>query len=412
MAISGPTAGQAADPGGPSPSPSDAFFDDTVLHEIRLNINSRDWAALKANAHDNTYYPSDLRWRDRVVRNIGIRSRGTASRSGVKPGLRVDFDRYTTDQKFLGTLKSFVLRNNTQDATGMHERISMLFFRRMGVPAPREAHTRLYVNNDYAGLYTIVEAVDKTYLKRVYKEDGGYLYKYDRNAGDEPWYFDDRGSDPNLYVPHPFKPETHELDPRPEKIAELVHIVNHDSDAIFRRTIEPFLDLEQFIKHIAIEIFLGDADGFNGSWGMNNFYFYRFENKDLFQFIPWDKSETFKPGPEYRIWHNIDVEASAQNRLTKRVLGYEDLRNRFLDTLVECARSLSETDPAAAGDTRGWMEREIDKEYQQIKDWAALADEDKQHYSREMFEQEVESLRTFARRRAEFVLTEVARSRQ
>jgi hypothetical protein len=25
----------------------------------------------------------------------------------------------------------------------MHERISMLFFRRMGVPAPREAHTRL-----------------------------------------------------------------------------------------------------------------------------------------------------------------------------------------------------------------------------------------------------------------------------
>ena len=31
----------------------------------------------------------------------------------------------------------------------MHERIGMLFFNRMGVPAPREAHTRLYVNNAY-----------------------------------------------------------------------------------------------------------------------------------------------------------------------------------------------------------------------------------------------------------------------
>jgi hypothetical protein len=47
-------------------------------------------------------------------------------------------------------------------------------------------------------------------------------------------------------------------------------------------------------------------------------------------------------------------------------LRYEDLRTRFLDILADCARSLSETDPAAPGDTRGWMEREIDREYQQI----------------------------------------------
>ena len=65
----------------------------------------------------------------------------------------MDFDRYTSDQKFLG-LKSFVLRNNTQDASNMHERLSMLLFRRLGLPASREAHTKLYINNEYAGLYT------------------------------------------------------------------------------------------------------------------------------------------------------------------------------------------------------------------------------------------------------------------
>jgi hypothetical protein len=68
--------------------------------------------------------------------------------------------------------------------------------------------------------------VDKNFVKRVDGEDGGYLYKYDYNVNDKPWYFDDRGSDPKLYVPSPFKPETHELDPRPEKLAELVQIVN------------------------------------------------------------------------------------------------------------------------------------------------------------------------------------------
>src|SRR4051812_39349400 len=91
----------------------DAFFDDSVVHEIRLAINSRDWQALKDSYLENTYYPADLKWRDQTVRNVGIRSRGTGSRSPVKPGLRVDFDRYSTSQKFLG-LKSVVLRNNTQ----------------------------------------------------------------------------------------------------------------------------------------------------------------------------------------------------------------------------------------------------------------------------------------------------------
>jgi hypothetical protein len=129
--------------------------------------------------------------------------------------------------------------------------------------------------------------------------------------------------------------------------------------------------------------------------------------------ITWDKSEASRDGPEYGIWHNIlDEPASAQNRLTLRALGYADLRNRFLDTLADCARSLGETDPSTPNETRGWMEREIEREYQQIKDRAAVADEDKLNYSKERFEQEVASLRTFARRRAEFVPKEVSKSRR
>ena len=41
----------------PEPDPSDPFFDDTVLHDIRLSINTRDWESLKVHYLDNTYYP-------------------------------------------------------------------------------------------------------------------------------------------------------------------------------------------------------------------------------------------------------------------------------------------------------------------------------------------------------------------
>src|SRR5262245_3604986 len=85
-----------------TPDPADPFFDDTVVHEIRLAINTKDWNTLKSNYLLNDYYPCDFKWGSVTVRNVGIRSRGTGSRSGVKPGLRVDFDRYTTNQKFLG----------------------------------------------------------------------------------------------------------------------------------------------------------------------------------------------------------------------------------------------------------------------------------------------------------------------
>jgi spore coat protein CotH len=82
---------------------------------------------------------------------VSIRSRGKGSRSGVKPSLKVEFDYYDSRQNFVG-LKTVVLRANTQDASMMHERVSMELMRKMGLPVPRETHTKLYVNGEYVGI--------------------------------------------------------------------------------------------------------------------------------------------------------------------------------------------------------------------------------------------------------------------
>jgi hypothetical protein len=389
------------DPPSPPVSLSDPFFDDSIVQSINLTINSRDWQSLKDHYLDNTYYPCDFRWNGQVVRNVGIRSRGTGSRSGVKPGLRVDFDRYTTNQSFRG-LKSFILRNQTQDPSNMHERISMLLFRRLGAKAPREAFTRLFVNNNYAGLYTIVESVDKAFLKASFGEDEGYLYKYDYNVDDSAYYFEDKGSAPAAYVPHPFKPETHEIDPRPEPIVELVRIVNTDSDARFPTTVAPYVDWDNFTRHIAVENVVADQDGFNGNYGINNFYWYRLENQNLFMWIPWDKSEAFKDGPFLPIFHNfLDGPRERRNRLSERAMSMPVVLNMYLARLLDAARSLAELDEANPEDPRGWMEREIDREYAQIRG-LVYADALKP-FSNDDFEAEVDALRTFARERSAFV---------
>jgi spore coat protein CotH len=389
--------------------PTAEFFDDTVLHDLKLWINSRDWETLKTNFLSNTYYPADFQWKTTTVHNVGIRSRGNGSRSGFKPGLRVDIDRYSSTQKFLG-LKSFVLRNNTQDPSQMHEWLSMLFFRRMGLPASREAFARLFVNNQYVGLYTIVESVDKSFLTRQFGEDTGYLFDYDYPTDAAPYYFESRGSDAAAYVPLPFKPETHENNARPEVIANMVQAIN-SSGANFRAAVAEFIDLAQFIRHVATEVFLAEQDGVIGEWGMNNFFMYRPELSNQFRLIVWDKSQAFVMGQAYSIWHNItDVPEANRNRLMSRALEHADLRNLYLDSLLEAGRLASEVPiDALPGDTRGWLEREIDRGNALIGP-SVLSDTLKP-YTNDEFIAAVESLRLFARERTTFVNADVAASR-
>jgi spore coat protein H len=385
---------------------SDPFFDGGVLQDIFLVINSRDWSSLKEHFLDNTYYPCDFKWNGQTVRNIGIRSRGTGSRSGVKPGLRVDFDRYTTDQKFLG-LKSVILRNNTQDPSGMRERLGMALFKRMGLAAEREAHARLYINNTYVGLYTIVESLDKTFLAKNFDEDGGHLYEYSfDNAAPLPFNFGYPGAAAELYTPAPFKPETLELDPQGQVLERLFWTVNMASDAAWRTSIEEFLDLKKFIRHLAIENFLGEEDGLTGDYGPNNFYFYRFVNTNRFTFLPWDKSNTFWESPSYSILRNVEDGADARrNRLVVRALRETDLRELWLNTILECADSIGQ--PAG---TTPWLLSEVTRISDQIR-VANYADPSRQVYTNADFDESIRFLTNWAQTRSDIVRAQVAADR-
>jgi spore coat protein CotH len=386
--------------------PSDALFNDTIVHEVRLDINAKDWQTLKDNYLTNDYYPCDFRWNGMVVRNVGIRSRGQASRSATKPSLRVDFNRYTASQTLLD-LKSVVLRNNSTDFSSMHERISMQLYARMGLPAPRVAHARLYVNNNYQGLYSFVESLDKSFLLRNFDENEGYLYKYDRLPTDAPYYLDYLGPAASLYSPHPFNPETHEDNPKPQPIADLVRTVHDASDASFLSSIAAYVDINEFIRFVAVTVFMADEDGFLGDWGMNNFDVYQLTNKTVHVFIPWDKSEAIKPGPDYPIFHNLDdVPGSQHNRLMERIVNIPALKNQYLDALAQVADSASELIP---GDGRGWMEREVERENAQIQD-AVFTDPTKS-YTNDDYVAAVEAARVFARQRADAVRTQILRYR-
>ena len=65
---------------------SDDLFDIRTLHEVRLYIHSSDLGELRARYLEDFFVPADFEWRGIRVRNVGVRVRGLASRSAVKPG--------------------------------------------------------------------------------------------------------------------------------------------------------------------------------------------------------------------------------------------------------------------------------------------------------------------------------------
>ncbi len=372
------------------------FFDDSSIQDVQLTVAPDDWATLKKNYMADTYYPATFAWKG-ITQSISIRSRGRGSRSPDKPNLDLNFAKPNKAQTFLG-LTMVVLKANNQDASMLRERLTMLMFRRMGFPAPREAPARLFINGEYFGFYSVVEHVDEVFLQRNFGESGGYLYDWKPN---QFYHFEYLGDDPALYSPISWEPKNHDNNPDPAPIVGMVRAVNFSSDTDFDSQVSQYLNLRLFMSYVAIENFQGDIDGVLGDvYGMNNFYFYRFQGTLLSQFIPWDKDLTFMD-PQRNITQGL-----ADNVLGRRAFAIPELRNIYLTTLLRAADM--------AGGPDGWLAQELEREYTQIRD-IARNDPHKQRIENggmipagpDDFEAEVVKLRTFAASRQAFVTTAV-----
>jgi len=402
---------------------SDDLFNEDVLHEIWIYIAPEDYATLKQTnficaeqegralsgeevstlPRVECHFPIEFHWIfngiDVTGPDAAVSSHGQGSRSSIKPSFGVQFDRYESRNTFLG-LRRLVLRADTQDASLMHERLAMALFRRMGIPAPRESHARVYINDEYGGLYTVVEDVDPVFLARNFGESDGYLYSYKWVF---PWAFGYLGPDASSYSPLPFKPENNLIYTDPFPIEAMVRTVNQAPDEQFSIAVSQYIDLIGLFRLLAAQNFVADQDSILGGYTMNNFFLYRFQNSIRSTFIPWDKSNAF--------WAiDWDTFFGFQgNVLTSRALNAApDLIALYKDTLRQAAD--------VAGGPGGWLEQEILKEYGQIRqavyeDQLKLCDQgatgNLHPCSNEEFEAEVAFLIRFAQQRAGFVRSQL-----
>lgn len=351
---------------------AEPLFDQSRLHEVRLYIDPVSWQTLQAKYQDDDYYLANVSLDGTVLRQIGVRSRGTGSRNATKPALKLDFNQFVSSQEWAG-YKELVLRNAVQDASFLRERLAYQVFEAMGIPAPRTSFARFYVNDEYWGLYSVSEPVGKPFLQSRFGEDGGNLFDYEWAF---PYDFSFRGDEASRYVPIPFKPETNEKNLDASGLVDFARAVTGASDDTFVADMGAWLDRDRLLTYVAVENAIAEGDGLLGVEGMNNFYLYQYDGQRRFTFIPWDKDTSFT-SPSWPIFARVE-----RHELIRRLLNDPSMRTIYTGALLRAVTTFVNS---------AWLLPRLETAYTQIRE-AALLDTHKP-YTNEQFELAVGGLR-------------------
>ena len=265
-----------------------------------------------------------------TVYEVGVRLRGNTSRYSAKKSFKVSFNTFVTGQKFKG-MEKMNLNGEHNDPSIIRAKLGWDILYSIGVPAPRANHVRLYINNQYYGLYMSVEHIDEEFVESRFGNKDGNLYKclYPadlRYKGNSPGDYKYESDGRRVY-----DLKTNIVADDYSDIANLIKIVTQTSASELPAKLEPVFNVNSFLKYLAVEALIGHWDGY--SYNKNNFYLYKNTSTGKFEFIPYDVDNTF--GID---WFNIDWAtrnvnswASSEDRpLTKKILGVDVYKKRYL----------------------------------------------------------------------------------
>ena len=225
-----------------------------------------------------------------TISPVGFRLRGNTSRHAAKKSFKVSFNRFTDGGKYYGVEK-LNLNGEHNDPSVMRSKISWDILRKMGIPASRANHVRVYINGDYYGLYINVEHVDEEFIKSRFHYNDGNLYKCLYPA--DLKYL---GSDPDQYKFESGGRRAYELKINEEAdnysdLAHFINVLNNTSNSDFVCDLDSVFNVYDYLKVMAFDILTGDWDGY--IYNKNNFYLYHNTTTSKFEYIPYDLDNTF-----------------------------------------------------------------------------------------------------------------------
>ncbi len=265
------------------------FSNDEIL-SFHITVGRDEW--LQMWNRPFKYVKCVIRFGDEIYKDVGLRFKGNSSfgTRGLKKSYKFKFDEYKTQN--LHGFKKLNFVNAFKDASLLRETLAYELFREAEVPASRTAFAKLYLtipgeyDEEYIGLYTVVEQVDKRFLEDRFGNSDGYLFKGEGMA-DILRY---RGDNQREYTRgYEFKLGKNESDY--SELIRFIKIVNETPEEKFPEVMKRVFNVENFLSYLAVNTLLANLDSYAGTG--HNFYLYLNTDTSKFEFIPWDVNEAF-----------------------------------------------------------------------------------------------------------------------
>lgn len=311
--------------------PGQQLFDKSKIHEIKIislyesltDTLTKNYLLSFGFGQIQTrkipYAPALISIDGVVLDSIGIRHKGFNSWwSSDKKPIKININRYKDQQQYDG-LSKFNLHNGSGDPSFIRENISYEILRSLGITAPRTAFAKVYIDEDYMGLYRLVEQIDNTFLDVNFGDHQGNLY-VQQSKGSGGFVFDWISNNQEDYY-ESIELENHQKDNDWSSFIHFLDVVNHTPDESFKAEIQAIFDVDEYLQILAFDLAINNLDWYGNS-GRN---YYLVEVAGKFHWLPWDYNLSWREDGK-----SINVNPDDYPILIRRILNVPQFYNSFL----------------------------------------------------------------------------------
>jgi hypothetical protein len=296
---------------------------------ITIDADSMANMLLQSNLSSDHEYPADFEYISTqgttAISNVGFRLRGNTSRYAEKKSFKISFNSFVSGLKWQG-LEKLNLNGQHNDVSILRNDLALDLLKSAELPASRKSFVKLFINNEYKGLYLNTEHIDEEFIQsRFPQNDTGNLYKaiYGANmlySGSNQAPYE------NLY-----ELSTNKSANDYSGLIQFLNVLNNTNSADFACEIDAVFDVDMYLRTLAIEVLTGHWDGY--AYNKNNYYLYQRPSDQKFVFIEYDMDNTFGIDWSGIDWANRNIYNWASTNdprpLYTKILNVPYYRNQF-----------------------------------------------------------------------------------
>ncbi len=282
----------------------------------QLFVHPLDLSELKKDIWNNDPLPATLTIQKKRY-DIDLALRGAHIRKFPKKSFHVQFYKPKT---YKG-VKEIHLNAEYKDPSMIRNKLSLDFFKDIGVHSPQCRHIFLKVNSQNSGIYLELESVDRQFLMKRGLPDGPIFYAVNGDANFSLMSDVDKKIKTSLTLGYERK---YGLSEDNAELEKFIYQVNTMLNNEFEKEINQYLDIDRYLRYLAGIIFTQNYDGF-----VHNYALYQNRETGLFEVFPWDYDATWGRDINGKYMREDFVSILGYNTLTARLLHTDKYRKQY-----------------------------------------------------------------------------------